>query len=123
MSNPENKDPVVKRNSKGQIMPGSSGNPGGRPKACREAREYLTKGDTIKEVCIRLIKLIDSKDEKVALQAIKEYFDRVVGRPGLMVDHEEENAPVTEDAVRSIIADLVSKRDAKSQESPPVTTE
>ena len=59
--------------------PGQSGNPGGRPKVAAEvrdlAREYA--GKAIK----RLVGLMDSKNQPVALRAAEAVLDRGYGRP------------------------------------------
>jgi hypothetical protein len=57
---------------------GQSGNPGGRPKKDPVLLDVL-KGNTEKAVK-RLVELIDSYDERIALSAVNSLLDRVWGR-------------------------------------------
>ena len=59
-----------KRDSKGRFLPGTTGNPKGRPKATaneQEIKELVTA--TIPEVIIRLQDLVHSENEAIALHA------------------------------------------------------
>jgi hypothetical protein len=60
-----------------KFEPGQSGNPGGKPKT-RELREAL-RGN-VEAANKRLGELINNKNPRVALLAIKELYDRVYGR-------------------------------------------
>jgi hypothetical protein len=59
--------------------PGQSGNPGGRPKVAAEVRDLAREhaGKAIK----RLVGLMDSKNQPVALRAAEAVLDRGYGRP------------------------------------------
>lgn len=63
---------------------GQSGNPAGLSKARREVidgiRAMLGKDENWKLACRTLIKLLKHKDGKVQIAALREYFDRVVGK-------------------------------------------
>ena len=69
--------------------PGRSGNPGGRPKVAAEVRELLREHSSA--AVRRLLELVHSKNETVALRASVEILDRGIGRPTHAVE------PVTED--------------------------
>lgn len=64
--------------------PGKSGNPAGLSKARREVidgiRAMLGEGKNWKLACRTLIGLLKHKDGKVQIAALREYFDRVVGK-------------------------------------------
>lgn len=74
-----------------KFQPGQSGNPGGKPKV-RELRQAL-RSFTDKAVK-RLGELIDHKNPRVALLAIKEFNDRMYGRaPQFSEITVEDNRP------------------------------
>lgn len=59
--------------------PGQSGNPGGRPKIAAEVRDLAREhgGKAIE----RLVALMHSKNESVAVRAVEAILDRGYGRP------------------------------------------
>lgn len=59
--------------------PGQSGNPGGRPKVAAEVRD-LARAHGCKAI-ERLVALMDSKNQAVALRAAEAVLDRGYGRP------------------------------------------
>ncbi len=61
---------AVKRDENGRFLPGTTGNPKGRPKASldeQEIKELITA--TLPEVIIRLQDLVHSENEAIALHA------------------------------------------------------
>ena len=70
---------MEKRDSKGRYMPGSIGNPKGRPKYEPTPQEILR--EAVPEAVTRLVDLIYSSDDAVALRASIEVLDRVLGKP------------------------------------------
>ena len=59
-----------KRDSKGRFLPGVTGNPKGRPKAPLSNQEIKDLvNDTLPEVITRLLDLLHSENETIALQA------------------------------------------------------
>jgi hypothetical protein len=78
-------NPVVRRAPDGKLLAGSVLNPGGRPRAAIEAvREIL--GQHQEEIVATLLELMRSDDEAIRLAAVKEGFDRLLGRAPLSVD-------------------------------------
>lgn len=69
-----------------QFKPGQSGNPSGRPKKVRALEDEASKhaGKALQ----RLVELMDSEDERVALAAAERVLDRAVGRPRQTVANE-----------------------------------
>ena len=59
--------------------PGQSGNPGGKSKKLEEIKA-LAK-DRSKRALERIIELVESDDERIALMAAKEVLDRAWGKP------------------------------------------
>jgi hypothetical protein len=59
--------------------PGQSGNPGGKSKKLEEIKS-LSK-DRLRRALERIIELVESDDERVALMAAKEVLDRAWGKP------------------------------------------
>jgi hypothetical protein len=76
----------IKRDAAGRVLPGSAAiNPGGRPKGVIEdVRERL--GPHTPEFCAALVELVRSPNETMRLAAIREFFDRVLGKPPIAVD-------------------------------------
>ena len=71
--------------------PGESGNPGGRPKVAAEirdlAREYGAKAIE------RLVALMHSKNESVAVRAVEAILDRAYGRSMQAMELTEKTSP------------------------------
>lgn len=67
--------------------PGQSGNPGGRPKIPDEVKEAL-KAATPRAVA-RLVELMESADERVAIQACNSILDRSIGKAPAVPDMDE----------------------------------
>jgi hypothetical protein len=89
----------IKRDAAGRVLPGSAAiNPGGRPKGVIEdVRERL--GPYTPEFCAALVELVRSPNEMTRLAAIREFFDRQLGKPPMAVD-----TTVTKDIGPSIAA-------------------
>ena len=87
--------------------PGQSGNPGGRPKVAAEvrdlAREYA--GKAIK----RLVGLMDSKNQPVALRAAEAVLDRGYGRPlqAMKLPEDPQEKPRSLDLTKFTIVYLI----------------
>lgn len=67
------------RTKTGTFKKGQSGNPKGRPKANPEAKEILKAATP--DAARKLVELLGSRTEKVALAAATEILDRTMGRP------------------------------------------
>jgi hypothetical protein len=78
--------------------PGQSGNPKGRSKAQAEV-EVLAR-DRSKRALERIIELIDSDDERVALMAAKEVLDRAFGKSKTVEDDEGDKRSLTINVIR-----------------------
>lgn len=61
------------------FVKGQSGNPSGRPKVPNEIVQ-LARDNSLKAIT-RLVSLIDSAEEKIALQASNAVLDRAYGKP------------------------------------------
>ena len=73
--------------------PGQSGNPGGRPKVAAEIQAVAR--DHGREAIERLVALMHSKNESVAVRAAEALLDRGYGRPIQGMEMiEKEKAPV-----------------------------
>jgi hypothetical protein len=78
-------DAPVKRDACGHLLPGSRLNPGGRPRGViEEVRGRL--GPHTAEFCAALVELARSPNEGTRLAAIREFFDRMLGKPPVAVD-------------------------------------
>jgi hypothetical protein len=78
--------PTVRRAADGRLLPGFANlNPGGRPRsAIEDVRERL--GSHTPEFVDALVELSRSPNEAIRLAAIKEAFDRLLGKPPVAVD-------------------------------------
>jgi hypothetical protein len=77
--------PTVRRAANGHLLPGSVLNPGGRPRgAIEELRERLQPH--MPEFAAALVELVRSPNEATRLAAIREAFDRLLGKPFVSVD-------------------------------------
>src|SRR5215831_20817886 len=72
------------RNELGRFVPGTSGNPGGRPKPPDGLKTRLA--ELSPRAVERLGELLDSDDERVRLEAAKAILDRHLGRPAIQAD-------------------------------------
>lgn len=71
---------------------GQSGNPGGRPK---EAARIKALAQAHSESAIRkLVALMDSETESVALAASNALLDRAIGKPAQAIVGDSEHDPV-----------------------------
>ena len=81
---------------------GQSGNPNGRPKKVDDiAKLARENGD---KALRKLVKLIDSEDDRVALQAATAVLDRAVGKPkqALDVTRKQDAADYSESELLAI---------------------
>ena len=77
--------PAVRRAPNGHLLPGASLNPGGRPRTAIEtARAQLMP--QLPLFLERLAELTQSSNETIRLQALREIFDRLLGRSAVFVD-------------------------------------
>ena len=86
----ELKDPSEKRY--GNLRPfqkGVSGNPGGKPKKHEDVKALARQHS--KAALNRIVELISSSDERVAIMAAKEVLDRAYGK-AKPADDEDDNA-------------------------------
>lgn len=63
---------------------GQSGNPSGRPKTIKEVRDLAR--EEAPRAFRRVVKLIDSDDERVAFVAAQEVLNRAYGKPSQQVE-------------------------------------
>jgi adenine-specific DNA methylase len=81
---------------------GQSGNPAGRPKKVVDVAALARDSST--KAMEKLAKLVDSEDERVALQAAMAVLDRAVGKPKQSVEtsQKKEAADFTESELISL---------------------
>lgn len=77
-----------------QFKKGQSGNPSGRPKIDPEVKEILKAASP--DAARRLVELMNSEIDKIALKACCEILDRTIGKPETISKLAlDENAPKT----------------------------
>ena len=109
------------RDERGRTLPGHTGLPGaGRPpvdpKIRAQTLAILTAAAP--KAARRLVELVGSEDEKVALQASEALLSRVYGRPVQQVDAKIETTNVQQ-AHLQILLELQNRREAKAIDSQP----
>jgi hypothetical protein len=77
---------------KGQFKPGTSGNPGGRPKTPEQIKKIFNVAGPA--AAAALVKLLDSEDEGIRLKAASAILDRSLGRPAQSVDMSVQQKPI-----------------------------
>jgi hypothetical protein len=80
MSVPAQRDP------RGRLLPGFTGNAGGRPKGAGEIRELARQ--YVPAALTKIGELVGSADPRVALAAAQEVLNRVYGKPLQSVESE-----------------------------------
>lgn len=96
----------IKRGSRGTFAPGSSGNPGGRPRTPVEVKELLSS--VTGEAVERLVSIMRSKDPQQARLAAEALLDRSLGRPQQSVDLTARKALPGPEAFEALAAGAVS---------------
>jgi hypothetical protein len=98
MANKNPKTAHLKRWKKGQ-----SGNPGGRPRKLRDVTELALEASP--KAINRLIKLVDSKDERVALAAAQAVLDRAIGKPVQAIIGDAAQNPLRPNSIELVVVD------------------
>lgn len=101
MSSPESTDKSTDRrlaNLRPNWQPGQSGNPGGRAKRNDAVKPLLDQfgPDAIR----KLVTLMDSEDERIALMAAKEIADRAYGKAKPAEDDDNDQRSLTINIIR-----------------------
>lgn len=109
------------KNLKPAWKPGQSGNPNGRPKKVVDVAALARDSST--RAMERLAKLVDSDDDRVALQAAIAVLDRAVGKPKQAMEVKSDvthhgSEPIS-DTARWIEDTLRARADRKAEESLP----
>jgi hypothetical protein len=78
--------PTIRRGQGGHFLPGVSGNPGGRTSALSEVRALMKPhaGRYVEA----LHRLLDDPDPSIRLAALKEAFDRLLGKAVVAVEQD-----------------------------------
>jgi hypothetical protein len=94
---------------------GQSGNPSGRPKINRTVSQLAT--ENTEKALRKLIKLIDSDKDQVALAACQAILDRAVGKPKVTVEAPQKREPADYSETELLaIAGLGSQRADQTEE-------
>jgi hypothetical protein len=75
---------------------GQSGNPSGRPKTIKEVRDMAR--EEAPRAFRRVVKLLDSDDERVAFVACQEVLNRAYGKPSQQVEVRRQELSDLSDA-------------------------
>jgi hypothetical protein len=109
--NPTNRVPPLES----RFKPGQSGNPNGRPKKVVDVAAIAR--DSSDKAMTKLAKLIDSDDERIALQAAIAVLDRAVGKPKQTIEKTGKREAADYDAAELLtIARMGSTRATTSED-------
>lgn len=103
---------AIKRTAGGKFAPGAKANPGGRPKVVGLIRELAQSYGP--EAFQRVIELMQSEDERVALAAAREILDRAYGKPEM--SHKVEG-----DAFSRTVVVIRDKREGRGNEHDEIS--
>ena len=92
------------RQPNGRYLPGATGNAGGRPKTAPDVRAALAAGSLA--AAQRLVELVKSEDERVALAASMALLDRVLGKAPASIEVTSAPAEADWDRMRQAVASL-----------------
>ena len=79
---------VIERDAKGRFMPGSHGNPGGRPKGNPAVKELLKQHSI--DAAEKVVELLNCGNPKIELAAAQEILNRTEGKPLQVQDVQME---------------------------------
>ena len=94
----------IDRTPIGRFLPGTTGNPGGRPKTAPDVRAALEAGSLA--AAQRLVELVNSEDERVSLSASLALLDRVLGKVSASLEVTSAPAEADWDRMRQAVASL-----------------
>lgn len=108
---------TVIRASNGTYITTQGAEPFLEPEKVKARVKYQRHSDA---AITRLVALMHSKDDRVALGACNSVLDRAHGKAGLMKEDESEVAVATREAMNGMLLDLISGR---NQETIDITPE
>jgi hypothetical protein len=94
----------IDRTPIGRFLPGTTGNPGGRPKTAPDVRAALEAGSLA--AAQRLVELVKSTDERVSLAASLALLDRVLGKATASLEVTAAPAEADWDRMQRAVASL-----------------
>jgi hypothetical protein len=112
--------PASARTPRGYFAPGTSGNPGGRIGLPSEIRERLEAG--VPEAVDRLLDLVRSEDDRIALAASEALLSRLYGRPAQQVDATIKTTSIGQAHLQAL-QEIAARREARLRSAPPTTIE
>jgi hypothetical protein len=111
--------PAVRRDAHGRLLPGGpSLNPGGRTSALAEVRELLRPN--VQLYVDRLNELVRNPDPDIALPALREAFDRLLGKPVQSVESDVRTLHVNE-TIRQLYLQAVQSAAPTIEADGPTT--
>jgi hypothetical protein len=110
---------LIRRNAQGQYAIGQSGNPGGRTSALTEVRA-LMKPNAARYV-EALHRLLDDPDPSIRLAAVREAFDRLLGKPTASIEQDVRHLDINQ-AIQQMWLEAVKMKPAAAIEGEVTTT-
>ena len=95
--------------------PGTSGNPGGRPKEDPEMKAILKAA--CPRAAAKLVELLDCVNPKIVLSAANSILDRIYGRPKESVDMNVSQDDNINLQIRGVLLEELKKKKKKQQDN------
>lgn len=110
-------EPPIIRDPAGRFLPGTRANPGGRPQMPDDIREALEAGAPA--AVARLVQLVGSDDDRVALAASEALLSRLYGKPSQTLDAKVETTNIQQEHLR-ILQEIAARREARRQDAETI---
>ena len=104
---------VIERDSRGRFTPGTSANPGGRPKGNPAVKELLKKHSV--DAANKVVALLSCGNPKIELAAAQEILNRTEGKPLQVQDVAMEVNGLTD--FRAQVRQMLQEHDGEGRDS------
>lgn len=98
----------IKRDEKGRFVPGSQGNPGGRPKGNPDVKKLLKEHSV--DAAKKVIELLNCGNPKIELAAAQEILNRTEGKPLQTQDVQLSSVPDVRTQIKAMLLETADER-------------
>jgi hypothetical protein len=101
---------LPRRRPDGTVLPGSALNPSGRPRIVQEIQELARSAAPA--AFARVVALVNSDDERIALAASQEILNRAYGKPVMQVNSDVRRLDIS--SLWATTMQAINKREAEA---------